>query len=60
MAYDQMLDAGNAEGAALITAVIDALVTQTRSIERAVTALGLDGVTIEGSDSLDNTDAVFQ
>ena len=60
MAYDQMLDASNAEGAALITAVIDALVTQTRSIERAVTALGLDGVTIEGSDSLDNTDAVFQ
>ena len=60
MAYDQMLDASNAEGAVLITAVIDALVTQTRSIERAVTALGLDGVTIEGSDSLDNTDAVFQ
>jgi putative iron-regulated protein len=60
MAYDQMLDASNAEGAALITAVVDALVTQTRSIERAVTALGLDGVTIEGSDSLDNTDAVFQ
>jgi putative iron-regulated protein len=60
MAYDQMLDASNAEGAALITAVVDALVTQTRSVERAVTALGLDGVTIEGSDSLDNTDAVFQ
>jgi putative iron-regulated protein len=60
MAYDQMLDASNAEGAALITAVVDALVTQTRSIERAVTALGVDGVTIEGSDSLDNTDAVFQ
>ncbi len=60
MAYDQMLDAGNAEGNALITSVVDALVTQTASIERAVTALKLDGVTIEGSDSLDNTDAVFQ
>jgi putative iron-regulated protein len=59
-AYDQMLDPANAEGAATITAVVDALVAQTRSIERAVTALGLSGVSIEGSDSLDNTDAVFQ
>ena len=32
----------------------------TRSIERVVTALGLSDLAIEGSDSLDDPDAVFQ
>ncbi|MES2665521.1 MAG: imelysin family protein [Pseudomonadota bacterium] len=59
-AYDQMLAAGNAEGEALITAAITGLVTQTASIDRAVTALGLSKVAFEGSDSLDNPEAVFQ
>lgn len=60
LAYDQMLEAGNAEGEALITGAVDALVTQTASIERAVAVLGLTGVAFEGSDSLDNPGAVFQ
>ena len=47
MAYDQMLAPGNAEGAAAITAGVDALVAQTRSIERAVAALGLDKIAFE-------------
>ncbi|HEX9857585.1 MAG TPA: imelysin family protein [Paracoccaceae bacterium] len=59
-AYDQMLAAGNKEGEALIMGAVDALVTQTASIERAVTALGLAEVAFEGSDSLDNPNAVFQ
>ncbi|MER5172742.1 imelysin family protein [Thioclava sp. GXIMD2076] len=59
MAYDQMLALGNDEGAKLVNGLVDALVTQTRSIERAVTLLGSE-VEIEGSDSLDNPDAVFQ
>ncbi len=59
-AYDQMLAPGSQEGAALILAAVDALVNQTREIERAVTALRLSPVTIEGSDSLDNPPAVFQ
>lgn len=59
-AYDQMLEAGNAEGKALIMGAVNALVTQTASIERAVTALGLEKVSFEGSDSLDNPSAVFQ
>ena len=59
-AYDQMLAAGNAEGEALITAAITGLITQTASIDRAVTALGLSKVGFEGSDSLDNPEAVFQ
>lgn len=59
-AYDQMIGQGNAEGNAVIQAVIDALVDQTRSIERAVVALGLGDITVEGSDSLDSPDAVFE
>jgi putative iron-regulated protein len=58
--YDMMLAPGNAEGEALIMGGVNALVDQTRSIERAVTALGLDAIAFEGSDSLDNPNAVFQ
>lgn len=59
-AYDQLLAAGNADGEALIMGAVDALVTQTRAIERAVAALELSPIAFEGSDSLDNPDAVFQ
>jgi len=59
-AYDQMIGEGNTEGNAAVQDAIDGLVDQTRTIERIVTALGLQGVTIEGSDSLDNPNAVFQ
>ena len=60
LAYDQMLEAGNKEGEALIMGAVDALVTQTASIERAVGALGLSKIDFEGSESLDNPNAVFQ
>lgn len=59
-AYDQMIGEGNAEGNAVVQAAIDRLIDQTRSIERAVAALGIGAITVEGSDSLDNPDAVFQ
>ena len=58
--YDQMIGEGNAEGNAVVQAAIDGLIGQTKSLERAITALNIDGVTIEGSDSLDKPDAVFQ
>ncbi|MEO0913199.1 MAG: imelysin family protein [Pseudomonadota bacterium] len=58
--YDMMLERGNDAGEALILSAVDALVMQTRSIERAVTALGVQEIAFEGSDSLDNPDAVFQ
>jgi putative iron-regulated protein len=58
--YDQMLATGNADGEALIQTAIDALVGQTRNIGRAIEVVGLEGVTIEGSDSLDNPGAVFE
>ena len=59
-AYDEMLARGNAGGEALIMGGVDGLIAQTRSIERVVSVLGLGGIEIEGSDSLDNPSAVFQ
>lgn len=59
-AYDQMIGEGNEEGNATIQAAIDALVDQTTSIERIVATLDLGAINIEGSDSLDSPDAVFQ
>jgi putative iron-regulated protein len=59
-AYDQMHERGNAGGEALIMGGVNGLIDQTRSIERVVTALALDGITFEGSDSLDHPNAVFQ
>ncbi|MEH6403623.1 MAG: imelysin family protein [Sneathiella sp.] len=59
-AYDQMIGEGNTKGNAIVQAAIDGLVDQTRSIERAVTVLGLKAIEIEGSTSLDNPKAVFQ
>ena len=58
--YDMMLERGNAKGEALIMGAVNALVDQTAAIERAVAALGADQIDFEGSDSLDNPDAVFQ
>lgn len=59
MPYDMMIAMGNEAGAALVNGVVDRLVAQTRTIERAVAALGTE-ISVEGSDSLDNPNAVFQ
>ena len=60
-AYDQQIGEGNVEGNATVQAGIDALIAQTRGIERAVALLQLDqAVTIEDSDSLSNPDSVFE
>lgn len=60
MAYDMMLERGNAEGEALIMTAVTALIDQTKGIERAVAALNLGQVAFEGSDSLDAPEAVFE
>ena len=57
--YDQMIGEGNADGNAVVQAAIDALVAQTRTIEKVVTALDVR-IDVEGSDSLDNPSAVNQ
>ena len=58
--YDQMIGPGNPEGAAVVQAAIDALIAQTRPIERLIAAFDLGEIELEGSDSLDNPNAVFQ
>lgn len=58
--YDQMLAQGNEAGEALIMGGVNGLVDQTKSIERVVAALSLDGIEFEGSVSLDNPGAVFE
>jgi putative iron-regulated protein len=59
-AYDQMIGEGNAEGNATVDAAVTALLAQTKEIERAIAALGLKAVAIEGSDSLDDASKVLQ
>lgn len=60
MAVDQMLAPGNEEGEKLMMDAIDGLIDQTATIERIVADLGLEAIEFEGSDSLDNPNAVFQ
>ncbi|TPJ36356.1 imelysin family protein [Mesorhizobium sp. B2-8-3] len=59
-AYDQQIAEGNTEGNATVQAAIDALIDQTKSIERAVGSLKLNQIAFEGSDSLDAPDKVFK
>ncbi|MEM8644114.1 MAG: imelysin family protein [Pseudomonadota bacterium] len=56
--YDQMIGEGNAEGNKVVQDVVDALVTQTKAIERAVATLDLKSIDFEGSDSLDAPEKV--
>lgn len=58
MAYDQMLAAENPLGNQAIQGAVDALVAQTRVIERTAATLDLDGLDVEGSDSLDAPERV--
>ena len=57
---DQMIAEGNAEGNAVVQAAIDRLIDQTRSLERVIALLELGDIEIEGSDSLDQPEAVFK
>lgn len=59
VAYDQLIGEGNKAGNAKIMAAINALLNQTKGIEKAVVTLNLGNIAFEGSDSLDNPEAVF-
>ena len=60
IAYDQLIGEGNKEGNAKVMAAIEALVVQTKWIERAVASLELDKITFGGSDSLDAPAKIVQ
>jgi len=51
-AYDQMLAEGNTEGNATVQTAIDALLAQTKEIERAVAVLNIKTIEFQSSDSL--------
>lgn len=53
VAYDQLIAQGNKEGNAMVLAAVNALLAQTKGIERAVAALQLEPIAFQGSDSLD-------
>ena len=55
-----MIGEGNKEGNAVVEAVIDALIAQTKEFERAIAALELKAIEFEGSDSLDNPDKALR
>lgn len=59
-AYDQMIAEGNKDGNATVQKAIDGLIDQTKSIQRTVTALGLDEIKVGTSKSLDDPNAVFK
>ncbi|MFK7992487.1 MAG: imelysin family protein [Granulosicoccus sp.] len=59
-AYDQLIAEGNTNGNEMVQTAIDALIHQTRNIERAVVALGVTRIEFEGSGSLDDPSSVFQ
>lgn len=58
--YDQLIGEGNKNGNAMVMAAIDALLEQTKLIEKAVAGLGLAQIEFEGSDSLDNPEKIGQ
>ena len=60
VAYDQLLAENNSAGNAKIMNVVNALLEQTKGIEKAVSVLGINQLEIEGSDSLDSPTAIFQ
>jgi len=60
MAYDQMLAEGNTKGNQMVQDAVDALVAQAKAIEIAAPLLGVSAIKLEGSDSLDNPNAVFK
>ena len=57
--FDVMIAPGNTEGGQLVQNFVDALVAQTGVTEEIIAKLELGDVQVEGSDSLDNPDAVM-
>lgn len=57
--FDVLIGRDNVEGERIISRVVDALMEETRTIERVINELALVNVSIEGSDSLDNPSSVF-
>ena len=53
-AFDVMIAKGNTAGNKIVQNFVDSLVDFSKSLQKSLTALNLNGVEFEGSDSLDN------
>lgn len=51
--FDVLIGNGHENGEAIITRIVNALMEETRSIEKVISALALENVSLEGSDSLE-------
>ncbi|MCV6587697.1 MAG: peptidase [Marinobacterium sp.] len=57
--FDVLIGENNPQGNQVVQNFVDALTDETRTVEAAIAALNLDGIELEGSDSLDNPTAVL-
>ena len=57
--YDMLIGEKNKSGNLLIQNAVDALVEQSKQIEKVAKLLQINNLQVEGSDSLDNPEAVF-
>jgi putative iron-regulated protein len=57
--FDVLIGRDSAEGEEIITRIVNALMEETRTIEKVINELSLVNVSIEGSQSLDNPSAVL-
>jgi len=57
--FDVLIGENNPQGNQIVQDAVDALTNQTQYIEQAIAALKLDGIELEGSDSLDNPKSVL-
>ena len=59
IAYDMLIAENNKRGNKVIQDAVDSLVVQSKGIEKIALTLDIRDLHVEGSDSLDNPDAVF-
>ena len=59
IAYDMLIAENNKRGNKVIQDAVDSLVVQSKGIEKIALTLDIRDLRVEGSDSLDNPDAVF-
>ena len=58
--FDVLIGEGNTSGNQVVQDFVDALTEETRAIENIIALLQLDGIQLEGSDSLDNPAQVLE
>lgn len=56
--FDVLIGENNTQGNQIVQNAVDALTNEAKAIELAINALKLDGIELEGSDSLDNPASV--